>query len=111
MKKYLTAASAFYLSISQEVYAALPRAHPPSSGGADSNILTLLKGYFKDAAIFIGLVISVTGFLWLSWIALSDINEARKGRKEWGEVGLTVIAGAAAFLFVSYMLGQAAGVL
>ena len=111
MKKHLSTASALYLLICQNAYARLPTAVPPSTGDAQGNWLLLLKGYIKDGAVLGGLALSVCGFLWLSWIALADINQARSGRKEWGEVGVTVIGGAAAFLFVSYMLAQAAGVI
>lgn len=112
MKKYISSASALYLLLCQQAYAAgLPTAVPPSTGDAKGNWLLLLKGYLKDGTLLVGLGISVCGFLWLSWIALADINQARQGRKEWGEVGVTVIGGAAVFLFVSYMLAQAAGVI
>lgn len=111
MKKFVSTASALYLLLCQKVYAGLPTAVPPSSGDAKGNWLELIKGYIKDGTLIVGLGISVCGFLWLSWIALADINQARSGRKEWGEVGVTVIGGAAVFLFVSYMLAQAAGVI
>jgi len=110
MKKLLISTSAIYLSICQNAYAVLPTAVPPSNGAANGNWLELLKGYIKDASILLGLTLSVVGFIWLGWIALADINQARAGRKEWGEVGVTVIAGAGVFLFVSYLLAQAAGV-
>ena len=110
MKKHLSTASALYLLFCQNAYARLPTAVPPSSGDAQGNWLELFKGYLKDAAIIGGLALSVCGFLWLAWIALSDINQARNGRKEWGEVGVTVIVGAAVFMYVSYLLAQAAGV-
>ncbi len=110
MKKILISASAFYLSICQQAYAALPTAVPPTNGAANNNWLELLKGYIKDGVYLTALTISVAGFLWLSWIALADINQARSGRKEWGEVGVTVIAGAGVFAFVSYLLYQASDV-
>ncbi|EGL54006.1 MAG: TIGR03745 family integrating conjugative element membrane protein [Pseudomonadota bacterium] len=110
MKKILITASAFYLSICQKAYAKLPTAVPPSTGSANGNWLELLKGYIKDASLLLGLTLSVVGFIWLSWIAFSDINQARTGRKEWGEVGVTVIAGAGVFAFVSYLLYQASDV-
>lgn len=110
MKKIFITASYFYLSICQKAYAALPTAVPPSNGAANGNWLELIGGYLKDGSKLAGLTISVVGFLWLGWIALADINQARSGRKEWGEVGVTVIAGAGVFLFVSYLLAQAAGV-
>lgn len=111
MKKFVSTASAFYLLLCQNVYAGLPTAAPPSNNPDSNNWLEVIKGYLKDGTLLVGLAISVCGFLWLSWIALADINQARQGRKEWGEVGVTVIGGAAVFLFVSYMLAQAAGVI
>jgi integrating conjugative element membrane protein (TIGR03745 family) len=56
-------------------------------------------------------LLAVAGFLWLGWMALADLNQVRNGRKEWGEIGLSNVAGAAVFLFVSYLLSQAANVI
>jgi integrating conjugative element membrane protein (TIGR03745 family) len=78
---------------------------------AASDWLGLIKGYIKDGGIIIGLFLAVAGFLWLGWMALADLNQVRNGRKEWGEIGLSNVADAAAFLFVSYLLGQAANVI
>jgi hypothetical protein len=44
-------------------------------------------------------------------MALADLNQVRNGHKEWSEIGLSKVAGAAVFLFVSYLLGQAANVI
>ena len=74
-------------------------------------MLEMLKGFLTDGVALIALALSAVGFIWLSWIALADINQARQGRKEWGEVGVTVIGGAVVFLFVSYLLAQATGVI
>lgn len=111
MKKYLTAASALYLTFSQNVYAVLPTAPTPSTNPDEGNMLEMLKGFLTDGVALIALALSAVGFIWLSWIALADINQARQGRKEWGEVGVTVIGGAVVFLFVSYLLAQATGVI
>ena len=111
MKKFITAASALYLSFCQAVYAGLPTAPEPSNGADEDNMIEWLRGLITDGVLLIALVLSAVGFLWLSWIALADINQARQGRKEWGEVGVTVIGGAVVFLFVTYMLTQATGIL
>lgn len=111
MKKYLSSASAFYLTFCQSAYAKLPTAPAPSNNADEGNMLEWLKGIITDGVLLIALVLSAVGFLWLSWIALADINQARQGRKEWGEVGVTVIGGAVVFLFVTYMLTQATGIL
>jgi len=38
----------------------------------------------------------------VSWITLAKFNEARAGRAEWGEVGLTAIIAAGVMVFISY---------
>ena len=91
--------------------AVLPAPVAPSTAPAASDWLGLIKGYIKDGGIIIGLFLAVAGFLWLGWIALADLNQVRNGRKEWGEIALSNVAGAAVFLFVSYLLGQAANVI
>ena len=94
-----------------QAMAALPTSVPPSTAPAAGDWLGLIKGYIKDGGVVIGLFIAVAGFLWLAWMVIADINEARRGKKEWAEVGLTAVVGAGGFLFVSYFLGQAAGVI
>ncbi len=94
-----------------QALAALPAPVAPSTAPAATDWLAIIKGYIKDGGLVIGLFIAVSGFLWLSWMVIADINEARRGKKEWAEVGLTAVVGAAGFLFVSYFLGQAAGVI
>ncbi len=94
-----------------QAMAALPTPVAPSTAPAASDWLGIIQGYIKDGGLVIGLFIAVAGFLWLAWMVIADINEARRGKKEWAEVGLTAVVGAAGFLFVSYFLGQAAGVI
>jgi integrating conjugative element membrane protein (TIGR03745 family) len=98
-------------TLADQAIAALPTPVKPSTGPAAGDWLGLIKGYIKDGGIIIGLFVAVAGFIWLAWHILADLNQVRSGRKEWGELGLTAVAGAAAFLFVSYLLGQAAGVI
>ena len=97
--------------VTDQALAALPAPVAPSTAPAASDWLGLIKGYIKDGGIIIGLFLAVAGFLWLGWMALADLNQVRNGRKEWGEIGLSNVAGAAVFLFVSYLLGQAANVI
>lgn len=110
MRKLLSTASVLYLSFSQSAYAALPTAPAPSNNADEGNMLEWLKGLATDGITLMALLLSAAGFIWLSWIALSEINQARSGRKEWGEVGVTIIGGAIIYLFISYMLGQAVGI-
>lgn len=93
-----------------QAVAALPTPTPPSTNPSATDWLGLISGYIKDGGIIIGLFLAVAGFLWIAWHILADLNQVRQGRKEWGEVGLLAVAGAAAFLFVTYLLDQASKV-
>ena len=97
-----------YLACGQMVYAALPTAAAPSTAPAAGDWLALIKGYSKDAGLVIGLLIATVAFLWISWITMSKFNEARSGKAEWGEVGLTAVVAAGVMVFISYLLGEAA---
>jgi len=94
-----------------QAMAALPAPVAPSTAPAGTDWLGIIEGYIKDGGAVIGLFIAVAAFLWLSWIVISDINEARRGKKEWAEVGLSAVVGAAGLLIISYFLGQASGVI
>jgi len=94
-----------------DVQAALPTPVNPSTGAPKGDWLTMIKGYVKDAGLVLGLTIAVVVFLWVSWIIISKFNEARAGRAEWGEVGLTAIVGTGVMIFVSFLLTEASGVI
>jgi len=53
-------------------------------------------------------VLATVAFLWISWITIAKFNEARSGKAEWGEVGLTAIVSAGVMVFISYLVGEAA---
>jgi integrating conjugative element membrane protein (TIGR03745 family) len=99
------------LLFAPDLWAALPAPTLPSTAPGADDWLAIIKGYIKDGSAIIGLFLSVAGFLWLGWNALSDLNEVRIGKKEWGAAGLGNVAGAAIFLWVSYMLTKASGVI
>lgn len=112
MLSTLSRISAIYLLACQTAYAEMPTA--PSVGGvssSDGSILKWFKGLMSEGIVILGFAIAAVGFVWVSWIVISDVNQARTGRKEWGEVGLTAIAGALALLFVSYLLAKATGII
>lgn len=111
MKSFLAKIALAYLVGCQAVFAALPVQPLPAGASAGGGFIPIIKGYFKEGSSLLGLAISVAGFLWLSWIAIADINEARSGRKEWGAVGLTVVVGAGVFAFISYLLLSADSVI
>lgn len=111
MKKLITKASVIYLVLCQNAYAVLPKAPTPSTASTSSDGLTYFTGLFKDGLQFIGLAISGAGFCWQAWNLLSDLNQARTGRKEWGEVGLAGVVGVVIFGYVSYLLLQSSNVI
>ena len=108
ISKIISLIVATYLTFGQVVYAALPTATAPSTSPAAGDWLELIKGYSKDAGLVIGLLIATVAFLWISWITMAKFNEARSGRAEWGEVGLTAVVAAGVMVFISYLLGEAA---
>ncbi|WP_431065662.1 TIGR03745 family integrating conjugative element membrane protein [Methylotuvimicrobium sp.] len=91
--------------------AALPAPVAPSNAPAAGNWLELIKGYAKDAGLVIGLIIAVVAFLWIGWITIAKFNEARAGRAEWGEVGLTAVVAAGVMIFISFLLTEASNVI
>lgn len=97
--------------LSGNLYADLPTAVAPSNAPKAGDWLTLIKGYAKDAGLVIGLVLAVVAFLWIAWITISKFNEARTGRAEWGEVGLTAVVAAGVMIFISYLLTEASKVI
>jgi integrating conjugative element membrane protein (TIGR03745 family) len=103
--------SAGLMLLSGNLYAALPTAVAPSNAPKAGDWLTLIKGYAKDAGLVIGLVLAVVAFLWIAWITISKFNEARTGRAEWGEVGLTAVVAAGVMIFISYLLTEASKVI
>lgn len=114
-KKKFQQSTAYIFSLltlaSANVQAALPVAVAPSNAPAAGNWLELIKGYAKDAGLVIGLIIAVVAFLWIGWISIAKFNEARTGRAEWGEVGLTAVVAAGVMIFISYLLTEASRVI
>jgi integrating conjugative element membrane protein (TIGR03745 family) len=95
-----------------EAFGALPTLVDPSTKPADANDwLAYMKGYIQDGGMALALLLSLAGLVWLGWHAFADLNAARKGDKEWGDVGLTNVIGAAVFLWVSYLLSKVTGIM
>lgn len=86
-------------------WAGLPKPAAPA-GAAQADWIALMGCYVKSGGHLTVLFISLAGFAWIGWHALADVNEARRGDKEWGDVGLSVSAAAAVFLWVSFLLTQ-----
>lgn len=111
LKVRLWACYTALMLFSCHLQAALPTPVAPSNAPATGNWLELIKGYAKDAGLVIGLILAVVGFLWIAWIAIAKFNEARTGRAEWGEVGLTAVVAAGVMIFISYLLTEASNVI
>ncbi len=103
--------SALVTTLSFDLLAALPTPVAPSLGKPKGDWLTLIKGYIKDGGIVLGLAIAVVAFLWIAWITISKFNEARAGKAEWGEVGLTAVMAAGVMIFISFLLTEASTVI
>ncbi|WP_245795247.1 TIGR03745 family integrating conjugative element membrane protein [Thioalkalivibrio denitrificans] len=87
----------------------LPTPVAPDGVPADSgNWLAFIRGYIRDGAIVLGLALSVVALIWVAYTGLSKFNEARNGKAEWMEVGVTVVVGAVLLLFIMFLLNQAA---
>lgn len=91
--------------------AALPTAVPPSTGAANNNYLDTFKGYAKDAGLVIGLLLAIGALCWIAWHSMADLHEWRTGRKEGGQLVMSVIAGGAVLLMVIFLANQAATVI
>lgn len=103
--------SALMMTQSFDLLAALPTPVAPSLGQPKGDWLTLIKGYIKDGGLVLGLAIAVVAFLWIAWITISKFNEARAGKAEWGEVGLTAVMAAGVMIFISFLLTEASTVI
>lgn len=95
----------------RQALAALPTPVPPSTSPAAGNWLALIEGYIKDGGLVLGLAIAVIAFLWVSYVAIAKFNDARTGRAEWAEVGLTGVVAAGVLVFIGFLINEAANVI
>lgn len=95
----------------QTAMGALPTAVAPSTAPAAGDWLGLIQGYAKDAGVVLGLVVSVAGFVWVSYTGFAKFNDARRGKAEWGEVALLGVVGAGVLVFASFLLNEAATII
>lgn len=90
---------------------ALPNLTQPLSGLSTPGSgywLDIVKYYSKDVGLVLGFVFAMVAFLWIAWITMTQFNEARNGRAEWSEVGLTAVIAACVMAFIAYLLNEAA---
>jgi integrating conjugative element membrane protein (TIGR03745 family) len=90
---------------------ALPTVVQPTNGAGAGDFLGTIKGYAKDAAIVLGLILALGAFLWIAYHFLYDLSEVRKGKKEMGELIMTGVAGGAVLLVVVFFANAATTVI
>lgn len=89
----------------------LPDAPEPEGGYEEGNWIDLMQGYLFEGGTVLATVVSMAGFVWVSWTGLTKFNEARQGKAEWGEVGLLGIAGGVLLLVIAFLLQQALAII
>ena len=96
-----------------QVMAAMPTAVDSGGSGAatSGDWLALLTGYLDKGTDLIAWGVAILGFIVLGVVTLGKFNEARKGRAEWSEVGLTAGVGTVILLFMVFLATEATKVI
>jgi integrating conjugative element membrane protein (TIGR03745 family) len=96
----------------QTATAALPAAYAGTGETVtDGNWFNLIKNYISEGGDLIGLGLTILAFLVASYFVLAKVGEARKGKAEWAEVGVTAGMGAAAVVLIGFFADQAQSVI
>ena len=93
--------------VMQTSYAALPTAYGGASAPTNGNWFDLIKNYISEGGDLIGLGLTILSFIVAAYFVLAKVGEARKGKAEWVEVGVTAGVGAAAVILVGFFADQA----
>lgn len=105
-------ASVACLGMGDPALAALPALVAPSTNPTNaSDWLGYMKGYIQDGGTALALLLSLAVLIWLGWHAAADLNAVRKGDKEWGDVGLVNVVGAAVFMWITFLLSKTTGIM
>ena len=96
-----------------KVMAAMPTAVDSGGSGAATNgdWLALMTGYLDKGTDLIAWAVAILGFIVLGVVTLGKFNDARKGKAEWSEVGLTAGVGVVILLFMVFMATEATKVI
>ncbi len=106
----ITKVTALYLILTQNAYALFDKATATPKGlSNNASIIEVIKAFFVEAFTVGAIILGAAGSAWLAWIAISEVNEARNGRKEWGGVIVTIVSGAGIYALVAYLLATAMG--
>lgn len=97
----------------QLVMAAMPTAVDSGGSGAatSGDFLALLTGYLDEGTDLLAWGVAILGFIVLAVVTLMKFNDARKGRAEWNEVGLTAGVGTVILLFMVFLATEATKVI
>jgi integrating conjugative element membrane protein (TIGR03745 family) len=90
--------------------AGLPTLQPPSQG-AGSGIIQTLQNYGYDIVMLVSLLVIASMFIGVCYHAYNTYSEIHKGRKTWGEFGLTVAVGAMLLVVGIWLLTNATSIL
>ena len=89
------------------VHAALPTAYGGATAPTNGNWFDLIKNYIDEGGELIGLGLTILAFIVAAYFVLAKVGEARKGKAEWAEVGVTAGIGAAAVILIGFFADQA----
>ncbi len=95
---------------SMEAYAALPDPKNPSKKPGKGDYIGLLKGYFFDIFLVLGLVMGAVAFYVVAKNAITVYSEIGEGKKTWGALGAHAIAGVLLLVFVIFLLTDASDI-
>ncbi|MCU7801181.1 MAG: TIGR03745 family integrating conjugative element membrane protein [gamma proteobacterium symbiont of Lucinoma myriamae] len=98
--------------IPAHVMAAMPTAVDKGSGAAASGAwLALMTSYLDSGTDVIAWGATILAFIVVAVVVIMKFNDARKGRAEWNEVGLTAGVGVVILLFVVFLATEATKVI
>ena len=85
----------FSLLALPEAQAALPAVAPPPGGTAGStDWLAMIKLYFKEGVIVVGLLIGAVGLVMVVSKVISQYHDVGTGKVTWGDVATSATVGA-----------------
>ena len=104
---------ASFILLPMQAMAAMPTAVDSGASGAatSGDWLALLTGYVDKGTDLIAWGVAILGFIVLAVVTLLKFNDARKGRAEWNEVGLTAGVGTVILLFMVFLATEATKVI
>lgn len=99
--------------IPTQVMAVMPTAVDSGGSGAatSGDYLALITGYLDEGTDLLAWGVAILGFIVLAVVTLMKFNDARKGRAEWNEVGLTAGVGTVILLFMVFLATEATKVI